>query len=61
MDCRRCGTELERPGDYCLACDTANCDAVVAAFERERATLTFLRDPPSTPRVRSPKSSARPP
>jgi hypothetical protein len=46
MDCRRCGTELERPGDYCLACDTANCDAVVVAFERERATLTFLRDTP---------------
>jgi hypothetical protein len=46
MDCRRCGTELARPGDYCLACDTANCDAVVVAFERERATLTFLRDPP---------------
>ena len=46
MNCRRCGTELERPGDYCLACDTANCDAVVVAFERERATLTFLRDPP---------------
>ncbi|MFW5939538.1 MAG: metal-binding protein, partial [Halolamina sp.] len=46
MDCRRCGTELDRPGDYCLACNTANCDAVVAAFERERATLTFLRDLP---------------
>ncbi|MFB6221989.1 MAG: DUF2103 domain-containing protein [Halolamina sp.] len=46
MDCRRCGTELPRPGDYCLACDTGNCDAVVVAFERDRATLTFLRDPP---------------
>jgi hypothetical protein len=46
MHCRRCGTELSRPGDYCLACDTANCDAVVVAFERDRATLTFLRDPP---------------
>ena len=46
MDCRRCGTELDRPGDYCLSCDTANCDAVVVAFERDRATLTFLRDPP---------------
>jgi len=46
MDCRRCGTGLDRPGDYCLACDTANCDAVVGAFERDRATLTFLRDPP---------------
>ncbi|AEN04758.1 DUF2103 domain-containing protein [Halolamina sp.] len=46
MDCRQCRSELDRPGDYCLACDTANCDAVVAAFERQRATLTFLRDPP---------------
>jgi hypothetical protein len=46
MDCRRCGTELDRPGDYCLSCDTANSDAVVVAFERDRATLTFLRDPP---------------
>ncbi|MEF8802048.1 MAG: DUF2103 domain-containing protein [Halolamina sp.] len=46
MDCRRCGTELSRPGDYCLACDTANSHAAVVAFERDRATLTFLRDPP---------------
>ncbi|MFD1597721.1 DUF2103 domain-containing protein [Halobellus rarus] len=42
MDCRRCGTPLERPGDYCLVCDTANCDAVVVAFERDRAELTML-------------------
>ncbi|MFB6281724.1 MAG: DUF2103 domain-containing protein [Haloferacaceae archaeon] len=42
MDCRRCGSALERPGDYCLTCDTANCDAVVVAFERGRATLTML-------------------
>ena len=42
MDCRRCGTPLERPGDYCLVCNTANCDAVVVAFERDRAELTML-------------------
>jgi len=42
MECRRCGTALERPGDYCLTCHTANCDAVVAAFGPERATLTML-------------------
>ena len=42
MDCRRCGTPLERPGDYCLVCDTANCDAVVVEFERDRAELTML-------------------
>ena len=33
---------LERPGDYCLTCDTANADAVVIGFERDRATLTML-------------------
>ncbi|WP_433627116.1 DUF2103 domain-containing protein [Halomicrococcus sp. NG-SE-24] len=44
MDCRRCGTDIERPGDYCLACDTANCDAVVAVFDDDRATLTMLDD-----------------
>ncbi|MGQ4554540.1 DUF2103 domain-containing protein [Halobellus sp. GM3] len=42
MDCRRCGTPLERPGDYCLVCNTSNCDAVVVAFERDRAELTML-------------------
>ncbi|WP_144902101.1 DUF2103 domain-containing protein [Halobellus captivus] len=42
MDCRRCGTSLERPGDYCLVCNTGNCDAVVVSFERDRAKLTML-------------------
>ncbi|WP_435126908.1 DUF2103 domain-containing protein [Halobaculum sp. D14] len=42
MNCRRCGSALEKPGDYCLRCDTANCDAVVAAFDSDRATLTML-------------------
>ncbi|WP_049986755.1 DUF2103 domain-containing protein [Halobellus rufus] len=42
MDCRRCGTPLERPGDYCLVCNTGNCDAVVVEFERDRAELTML-------------------
>ena len=42
MECRRCGTPLERPGDYCLVCHTANVDAVVVSFERDRATLTML-------------------
>ncbi|MFC4358653.1 DUF2103 domain-containing protein [Halobium salinum] len=44
MDCRRCGTPLEKPGDYCLTCETGNCDAVVVVFEADRATLTLLRD-----------------
>ncbi|QIB73296.1 DUF2103 domain-containing protein [Halogeometricum borinquense] len=42
MDCGRCGTPLEKPGDYCLTCSTANCDTVVAEFERDRAELTML-------------------
>jgi hypothetical protein len=42
MHCRRCGNPLDKPGDYCLTCNTANCDAVVVAFEPDRATLTFL-------------------
>jgi hypothetical protein len=44
MDCRRCRTPLEKPGDYCLTCETGNCDAVVVVFEPDRATLTLLRD-----------------
>ncbi|MCF2164240.1 MULTISPECIES: DUF2103 domain-containing protein [Halobacterium] len=44
MDCSRCGTPLDKPGDYCLVCRTENCDAVVADCGRDRATLTFLTD-----------------
>lgn len=43
MNCRRCGAALDRPGDYCLCCTTANCDTVVVDFEVERARLTILR------------------
>ncbi|MFB6304016.1 MAG: DUF2103 domain-containing protein [Haloferacaceae archaeon] len=42
MECGRCGTPLERPGDYCLTCRTPNCDAVVVEFRAGRATLTML-------------------
>ncbi|WP_313692176.1 DUF2103 domain-containing protein [Halorarum halobium] len=42
MNCRRCSAALDRPGDYCLRCSTANCDAVVVVFGPERATLTML-------------------
>ena len=42
MNCRRCGTPIEKPGDYCLTCNTANADAVVAEFETDRAHLTVL-------------------
>ena len=44
MNCRRCGTPLEKPGDYCLTCNTANADAVVVEFETDRAHLTLLRE-----------------
>lgn len=44
MHCTRCGSSLQKPGDYCLTCHTGNCDAVVIQFERDRATLTFLND-----------------
>ncbi len=44
MNCGRCGTPLEKPGDYCLTCDTANTDAVVVEFGSDRATLTMLEE-----------------
>jgi len=44
MECRRCGTPLDRPGDYCLVCRTANCDAVVLDIDVDRATLTMVDD-----------------
>jgi hypothetical protein len=44
MECRHCGSELERPGDYCLVCRTPNADAVVLDLDRDRATLTMLDD-----------------
>ncbi|WP_248515554.1 DUF2103 domain-containing protein [Salinarchaeum laminariae] len=42
MDCRRCAEPLDRPGDYCLVCNSANADAVVIDADRERAELTML-------------------
>ncbi|SEH39265.1 hypothetical protein SAMN05192561_101481 [Halopenitus malekzadehii] len=44
MDCRRCGTPLEKPGDYCLTCDTANCDGVVIEFRPDHAEVTMLEE-----------------
>jgi hypothetical protein len=44
MDCRRCGTRLEKPGDYCLTCNTANCDGVVIEFRPDRAEVTMLEE-----------------
>jgi hypothetical protein len=44
MECRRCANSLERPGDYCLQCETPNADAVVLNLARDRATVTALHD-----------------
>lgn len=42
MECRQCATPLERPGDYCLVCRSANADGVVLELDRDHARLTFL-------------------
>ena len=39
MDCRRCASPLERPGDYCLVCKTPNADAVLVEIDDERAAV----------------------
>jgi len=44
MHCGQCHADLDRPGDYCLVCHTANCDGLVVEFDREAATLTMLDD-----------------
>lgn len=44
MECRRCGSSLDRAGDFCLVCRNANADTVVCEFGRERATVTNLFD-----------------
>lgn len=40
MECRQCASPLERPGDYCLVCRTANADTLVLELGRERGTVT---------------------
>jgi hypothetical protein len=42
MECRECATPLDRPGDYCLVCRSANADTVVLDLARDRATVTAL-------------------
>lgn len=44
MDCRQCATPLDRPGDYCLVCRTANTEAVVLELGRDRATISCILD-----------------
>lgn len=42
MECRHCGSPLEKPGDFCLVCLEPNAEAVVLEAARDRATLTML-------------------
>jgi hypothetical protein len=42
VQCRSCGSEIERPGDYCLVCDSGNAEAVVVEADRERAAVTAV-------------------
>ena len=42
MQCGRCASPLDRPGDYCLVCRTANADTVVLELGRSRATVAVL-------------------
>jgi hypothetical protein len=44
MDCRQCATPLDRPGDYCLVCHTANTEVVVLDLGRDRATVSCITD-----------------
>jgi hypothetical protein len=44
MQCRQCGSGIDRPGDYCLVCRSANADAVVLDLDRDRATVTTLHE-----------------
>jgi hypothetical protein len=42
MECRQCGSPLDRPGDYCLVCHTPNADTIVLELDRDRARVTSL-------------------
>lgn len=42
MRCRQCHSELDKPGDYCLVCRSANTESVVCEIARDRVTLTML-------------------
>ena len=42
MECRQCGSPLDRPGDYCLVCHTTNADTIVLELGRKRAQVTVL-------------------
>lgn len=44
MNCGSCGASIDRPGDYCLVCHTANADTVVLDLARDRGAVTAIRN-----------------
>lgn len=42
MRCDVCERELQEPADYCLECDTRNCEAVYVETDGKNADVTFL-------------------
>lgn len=42
MKCGVCKKKLEQPGDYCLECDTRNCESVYVKTKDKSAEVTFL-------------------
>lgn len=44
MNCRGCGSSLDRPGDYCLVCRTPNTDTVVLDVGRRRSAVYAALD-----------------
>jgi hypothetical protein len=42
--CRTCNTELERPGDYCLVCNSSNCESVYVSVKDCEARIVFLEE-----------------
>ncbi|MFB6284374.1 MAG: DUF2103 domain-containing protein [Halobacteria archaeon] len=39
MRCRTCGSELDRPGDFCLVCRSSNTEDIAVVGGRERTTV----------------------
>lgn len=42
MKCGVCEKKLEQPGDYCLECDTCNCESIYVKTDDKNAEVTFL-------------------
>jgi len=44
MECRRCASPLDRPGDFCLVCRTPNTDAVLVETEGDEIRVVSALD-----------------